>query len=129
MTVNSARLREELEQLLQSSTWVTYPGPTDGVSLLTHVMNSVIHEAPTTDRRPMKTVDIRVLLDDNVNPDDVARAIATGASLDAPDTTTFGATVLVEDEEWNKIAYGETTVKIPSTIFTRDDTVWDGGER
>lgn len=76
----------------------------------------------------MRTVDIRVLLADDVDPDDVTQGIVAG-SLDET-TTALAATVLVKDEWWESVAAysGAPSHMVPSTIYTRDATVWDGEE-
>lgn len=75
----------------------------------------------------MTTVDIRVLLADDVDPNEVAQGIVAG-SLDG--TTVLAATVLVKDEWWESVAKhsGAPSCMVPSTIYTRDATVWDGNE-
>lgn len=73
----------------------------------------------------MTTVDIRVLLADGVSPDDVTRGIVAG-SLDG--TTVLGATVLTEDAEWESLSQhtGAPPEMVPTRVFVRDTTVWDG---
>lgn len=73
----------------------------------------------------MTTVDIRVLLADDVDPDDVTQAIVAG-SLDG--TTVLGATVLTEDAEWEYLSRhtGGEPFMVPTRVFVRGMTIWDG---
>lgn len=76
----------------------------------------------------MKTIDVRVLVNDEVNDDAfVEQLISATWGPGAP----LAATLLVEDTStWSKIDSGCREPKVPSVIHRRHDAVveWNGDE-